>query len=110
VKLRIKRIAPLSLALTLGAIYFIAGCFGAALGIMGTMMGGAVVATTPFGLHVSGLSGLGAIPIFLLTPFISSIGGYISGYLIAWIYNLLARSTRGLVIETEEAGRYDSLF
>lgn len=106
-KLRIKRIAPLSLALTLGAIYFVVGCFAAALGIMGTMMGGAVTATTPFGFQATGP---GALPIFLLTPFLSSIGGYISGYLIAWIYNLLARFTRGLVIETEEAGKYDSLF
>ncbi len=27
----------------------------------------------------------------------------------AWIYNFLARFTRGLVIETEEAGKYDSV-
>jgi hypothetical protein len=107
VKLRIKRIAPLSLALTLGSIYFIIGCFAAMLGIVGTVMGSAVTATTPFGFHATGP---GALPLFLLTPFISSIGGYISGYLIAWIYNLLARFTRGLVIETEEAGKYDSLF
>ncbi len=32
------------------------------------------------------------------------------GYLIAWIYNFITRYTRGLVIETEEAGKYDSLF
>lgn len=106
-KLRIKRISPLSLALTLGGIYFVIGCLVAPFAVLGSGVGAKVTLIGPFSFNVSGL---GILPLSLLYPFVLSIGGGIMGYLIAWIYNFLARFTRGLVIETEEAGKYDSLF
>lgn len=107
VKRRIKRISPLSLALTLGGIYLVIGCFVALFGILGSASGVNVTLSGPFGITATGL---GTLPLSLIYPFVSLIGGGIMGYVIAWIYNYLARFTRGIVIETEEAGKYDSLF
>lgn len=105
-KLRIKRISPLSLALTLGGIYFVIGCFVALLNIFGANAGANVSLSGPLGINASAL---GPLTLSLIYPFASSLMGAISGYVIAWIYNFLPRFTRGLVIETEEAGKYDSL-
>ena len=106
-KLRIKRISPLSLALALGGIYFVVGCFAAVVAIFGANAGVNVTLIGP--LSFSG-SGLGLLGLSLINPFAAFLTGGISGYVIAWIYNFLSRFTKGLVIETEEAGKYDSLF
>ncbi|MEO5713147.1 MAG: hypothetical protein ABIT37_06635 [Luteolibacter sp.] len=105
--LRIKRISPLSLTLTLGGIYFVIGCFVALFGIFGSMVGGNITLSGPFGFNGGGL---GLLPLSLIYPFASFLIGGIGGYVIAVIYNFLSLFTRGLVVDTEEAGKYDSLF
>lgn len=106
--LRILRVSPVSLALTLGGVYFVFGCISALLGLFGSVTRPRlVVMDGPFGFETS----LQGMPLLvLLLPFLSALVGGITGYVVAWVYNFLTRFTRGLVIETEEAGKYDRLF
>ena len=52
-------------------------------------------------------TGWDIIPMLLLYPLFTALAGAISGLVIAWIYNRIARVTKGVLIEYTEAGRHD---
>ena len=97
---RIKKIAPSSLAMTLAVVYFIVGIFAGILGVIGGLSGANVNLDGPF--SVSG-NGSTIIIISIFYPFISALGGFIFGFILAFIYNFSVRYTKGLVIEIEDS-------
>jgi hypothetical protein len=92
----VKKVGVMSLAKVMGIIYGALGLifipfaliFAAASAVSGeasTMIGGMV----------------GAIVIAVLAPFIYGCMGFISGALIAWLYNLIAGKFGGLELQVE---------
>jgi hypothetical protein len=99
-KLRIKRISPSSLARTLSAIYFSIGCVASVLGLLG--LGTGMNLSFNGWIKMSGLGGGFSLLMLLINPFLGAFVGYISGFLIALVYNFVSPYTEGVVIETEE--------
>lgn len=99
-KLRIKRISPSSLAGTLGAIYFAIGCVTSVLGLLA--LGTGLNLTFTGWIKFSGVGGGLPLLMLVINPFLGALVGYISGFLIAIVYNFVSRYTQGVVIETEE--------
>lgn len=100
-KLRIQRIEPASLAATLAAIYFMVGLFLSVLALVAALAGGQLSVRGPLGFPGAGMS---LIVLALVYPLLAAFVGAITGFLLAWIFNLSARLTRGLVIECSEKG------
>lgn len=42
------------------------------------------------------------ILLFFVIPFLSFVGGYVYGFIIAWLYNFYARAWGGISIEVEQ--------
>lgn len=89
--MQIKRISPKSLGKVLGLLYAILGfIFGAVMSVIS-------VATT--GFEGAGMMfGVGAI---VFIPIVYGLGGFVGGYITAWIYNFAAKRVGGIEIETE---------
>jgi len=88
-KVHIRRISPASLALTLGIFYGGIGLFVSILGAVG------------------GLGSDQPVGMLIIQPFVSALVGVSVGFVLAWIYNFISRFTKGLLIEYNEASRYE---
>ena len=90
---KITKIKILPLAYTITLIYLILGL------LLGIFL--AVVKTNPlFGSSVNpDLVGLSYLQIILLYPIAYSVGGFILGILIGYIYNQVSKITGGIVIQ-----------
>jgi len=97
---RIKRIPPFSLAVTVAFIYFFIGIMSGIFGLIGGLSGADVTLNGPFTFSGNGPS---LIIISMLYPFISALGGFIFGFLLAIIYNYSVRFTKGLVVQLEDS-------
>ncbi len=99
-RIQIRRISPPSLSIVLGAIYGIVGLVIAGLSVFGAL--GSFGIGSPVNNEVS------SMPMMLVfQPLISALFGVITGFIVAWIYNIVARFTKGVLIEYSEAGRHD---
>lgn len=87
---RLKKINISSLANTLALIYFVIGIFLSLL----------LLITKEFPLEVTQYFGnSGEIVFLILFPFIYAISGYLSGIIIALLYNQSVRFTKGIKFE-----------
>ena len=98
-RIHIRKISPPSLALTLGIIYGGIGLFVLLLGSFGALI--------QFGIGSQGARVSEPFGMLLIQPIISALVGVISGFIFAWVYNLIARFTKGVLIEYSEAGQHD---
>jgi hypothetical protein len=99
-KTRLTRISPPKLAALL-----------ACLGLFGSLLGIAFLLTTPMkdGVTVT-LSGFSSMSfsntidykMVMLHPILNTVFGLISGFVIAWLYNLWAKFSGGLIFELSE--------
>lgn len=92
-RVHVRRISPASFALTLCIFYGAAGLCIAVLGSFGGLLSLGIVSTTNLGT-------------LLLQPLISAVGGLVTGFIIAWAYNFVARFTMGVVIDCTKASDY----
>jgi hypothetical protein len=99
-RIHITRISPGSLSITFAAIYGLLGVVIALLGAFGAL--------AQFGLRGSakGLD-MDMLPMLIFQPILSALIGAVTGIILAWIYNAIARFTKGILIEYNEAGRHD---
>ena len=103
-RVHIKRISPGSLSAILG---FIHGIIGLLVGIVGFILSLFGSGSHPHHLYaITGTAWDGAAFI-ILYPLFYALFGVIAGFIISWIYNFAARFTKGILIELDEAGRYD---
>jgi len=99
-RIHIRRISPPSLSVVLGVIYGIVGFAIAALSAFGALVS--------FGIGSPVRDGVSSMPVMLVVqPLISALFGVITGFIVAWIYNFVARFTKGVLIEYQDAGRHD---
>lgn len=99
-RIHIRRISPPSLSIVLGLIYGVVGLVIAILSAFGLLM--------PFGMGLPAENdGFFLLKILVIQPFLSVLWGVITGFLVAWLYNFVARFTKGILIEYAEAGRHD---
>lgn len=98
-KLRIQRIEPASLAATLAVVYFIVSLFLAGLALLAALAGGQFTLHGPLGFSGAGAS---LLALALVYPVLAAFVGAISGFLLAWMFNLSTRVTQGLVIECSQ--------
>jgi hypothetical protein len=101
-KTRILRICPTSLAITFGIVYFVIGLVTGLFGIFAAMSGSQFTMSGPISLSGAGMS---MLPLAMVYPFLASLAGAIGGYLIAWLYNLSVRFTRGIQLEFSETSK-----
>ncbi|MGE9271027.1 MAG: hypothetical protein ACQKBU_09525 [Verrucomicrobiales bacterium] len=94
-KLRLKRIEPSSLALLLGAAYFLFGLFAGLFGLGASFSSGNVALHGP--ITFSGTDGTLRF-LTLLYPLVTGFAGLVSGFILAWIYNFIARYTGGVCV------------
>ncbi|MGI9471687.1 MAG: hypothetical protein ACR2NZ_09165 [Rubripirellula sp.] len=94
----VKRIEPISLGMTLGAIYALMGLLFGGLFLFITLLGATVSmegeAPSAIGV-VTGLGGLLLIPIFY------GVLGFLFGLIGAVVYNLIARWLGGIRLDLE---------
>ncbi len=102
----IKRVEPLSCAKIAGIIYGVLGLFFGSLFSLIALLGSAVSAVQP-GLSsnalspmIGGLIGVGAIVFF---PILYGLIGFISAWIGAWLYNLVASKVGGIQIEVAQS-------
>jgi hypothetical protein len=99
-RIHIRRISPPSLSIVLGVIYGIVGFAVGALGVFGLLVS--------FGIGSPVRDGVSSMPMMLVVqPLISALIGVVTGFIVAWLYNFVARFTKGVLIEYSEAGRHD---
>lgn len=95
----IRRISPASLGLTLGILY-------GAVGLLFSVF-------SAIGIITRNISGSGTVTIsqsigmLLMQPVTATLAGLVSGFLLAWIYNFVARFSKGLLVDFSEASRYE---
>jgi len=107
-KIRIKKISPLSLAATLALVYALVSIGAVLLAVIVGSLG--LNISIGDQIHVSGTGPiilLGVFPAMFVLPITSGISGAISGIVIAWIYNFSTRFFDGLMIETEETKSWE---
>lgn len=100
--LRISRINPASLSMICGAFYFLMGVLTAALALLTGATGSAMTFKGPFYYTWNGVTPL---PLLLFSPVIHAFIGMLLGYLFAWIYNFVAKFTKGLLLEVTETDK-----
>jgi hypothetical protein len=100
----IARIVPMSLGKMLGGLYAILGLFGgvllaiAAEGLRSFLM--FFPADSPFGMEESSPVGLVVV---LVLPLVYGAVGFVSGFLIACVYNWVARLFGGIELEVSDS-------
>ena len=90
---QIKKIQPKSLANISGAIYFL---FGLVFGLI--MFGLSLLPDMRGEQHMPFLFGFGGL--FLL-PLLYGAGGWLGGYVTAFVYNVVAKKVGGIKVELE---------
>lgn len=98
-KIRIKYISPASLAATLAVFYFTLGLFVGLFGVLAAASGSDFTLSGPVSFSGSGKE---MLPYAVAYPFLASIVGAISGFIIAWIYNFASKPTKGILIDVEK--------
>jgi len=99
-KLRITRISPSSLALTLAIFYFVLGLFIGLFGVYSALSGNQFTMNGPISFSGRGTE---MLPFAIAYPFVAAIAGVISGFVISWIFNFISKFTKGLLIETDNS-------
>jgi hypothetical protein len=94
----IRRIDPGSLAKVLGVLYAILGFIG---GVLFALLGG-----FGFGRALPGMGGLGsgfgfAVVAIVCFPIVYGVFGWVGGWIVASLYNWVARRFGGIVLETQ---------
>ena len=94
----IRRIAPLSCAKIAGVVYCALGLFVGALVSIFSLLGSAFQTTQTNSAfpHVGLFLGFGAIIVF---PIVYAVIGFLSAFVFAWIYNLVASKIGGIEID-----------
>jgi len=101
-RIRITRISPASLALTLGILY---GGIGICISLFSAIAG-----FIEIGRRGSvGPQGTESFGMLLLQPVLTTIAGLIAGFVIAWVYNFISRFTKGVIIDYTETGRHEEV-
>lgn len=102
-KLHLKRISPPSLSLTLAALYGIIGFIVGVLSLFGALTRFGVGAqASPVSQTIWEVLGM-----LVFQPVVSAVLGAVTGFVLAWLYNFVARFTKGVLVQLEEAGKYD---
>lgn len=101
---RIKKISPQSLGLTFAMIYFIIGVFVGIFGIIAGLFGANATLNGP--VTFSGSGGT-LIAVSIAYPLLAALMGGIGGILLALIYNLTARYTKGILIHVDQSDPYE---
>ncbi len=102
----IKRVEPLSCAKIAGIIYGALGLLFGALFSLLALLGSAASAfqpgssSNPVSPMIGGLIGVGAIAFF---PILYGIIGFISAWIGAWLYNIVASKVGGIQIEVAQS-------
>ena len=90
---RIKKINVLSLAYTLTLIYFVVGLFMSLLILF-------FKANQKFAYLIDPkLIGTEYYQIILIYPFGYAIGGFLSGVIVSFLYNLSSKFTKGIIVD-----------
>lgn len=99
-RIHIRRISPPSLSIVMGLIYAVVSLAASLVSLLGSLL--------PFGVGRSIAGDFFTLAmLFIGTPVLYALMGIISGFVLAWIYNFVARYTKGVLIEYSEATRYD---
>ncbi|GEM_PF-605857 len=95
--MEIKRIEPFSVGRIVGLIYAICGFLWALMLILTSWSGYASMFTGSTGsMFLPGsLGGL----LIIIAPLLYGLWGFVSGVILSWLYNWLARNIRGIKIE-----------
>ncbi len=94
----IRRIDPGSLARVLGIIYALLGLIG---GVVFALLGSFGVGRAMPGMGGMG-SGLGlAVVAIVLFPILYGVLGWVGGWIVAGLYNWVARRFGGIVLDTQ---------
>lgn len=99
-RIHIRRISPPSLSIVIGLLYAIVSLASSVFVLLGSLLRfqvGRSIANDFFTLAM----------LFIGTPILYGLIGVVSGFVLAWIYNFVARYTKGVLIEYSEATRYD---
>jgi hypothetical protein len=94
--IKIKKIGVLSLGKIFGILYAIMGLIGGAFISLVVVSG--LLPTSSFSGLIGALVGVGSI---VILPIFYGIAGFISGVIMALLYNLVASWVGGLEVETE---------
>jgi hypothetical protein len=87
----IKRIDPKSVARVLGALYALVG-----------LIGGLIVSVSALVAAASGTkAGIFGLAAIIVLPIIYGVVGLVFGYLLAYLYNLIAKKVGGVEFEVE---------
>jgi len=97
-RIHITRISPGSLSITFAAIY---GLIGVVIAILSVFR-----ALAQFGGSAS-TTNMDMWTMLIFEPLLSALIGAVTGMILAWVYNAIARFTKGILIECNEAGRHD---
>lgn len=90
---RLRRIDPGDLAKILGLAAFVLSLLPAMLAVFAGVAGRAVELNGFFSYRAVGQFHLAAIMAY---PFVNALGGLITGFILAWLYNALARRFGGV--------------
>ncbi len=101
---RLKRISPSSLGATCAIIYFLIGLLIGIFGVVAGLSGASVTLSGPVTFSGRGET---LMAVSVAYPFLSAFIAWISGTILALIYNFTTRYTKGIQIEVEESGPLD---
>lgn len=93
-KMRLRRIGPLSAARVAGTLYFLLGAIAAVILLLFSGLGG-------FQAGNRGNLNPPATPLIVILPVLYGVGGFIGGLIMAALYNVVAGLTGGLEFELE---------
>ncbi|PIN85378.1 MAG: hypothetical protein COV47_02455 [Candidatus Diapherotrites archaeon CG11_big_fil_rev_8_21_14_0_20_37_9] len=97
--MEITKIGVMSAAKITGAIYAALGFLIGAIFTILSLIGAVIAATSSAQASIIGMIfGIGAI---ILLPIVYGIMGFVFGAIGAWIYNIIASKTGGIILETK---------
>jgi len=99
-KLQIKKIHIFTLAKVQALIFLVLGFLNASFYTLMLILGQRVDAGR-FGGQINRL-GIGVVILFILMPIFYTVIGFVSGLVLGFVYNLIARFVGGVKIEIEE--------
>lgn len=93
----ITRIEPLPCAKVAGVLYAMIGFIVGAIASVAILAGGISASSFP-APGMGGLVGIGAI---VILPIFYGVMGFVMGYVVPWLYNLVAGWVGGIEIQTK---------
>jgi hypothetical protein len=103
-KTRLKRIDPGGLGGCMGVLGFVMSIPGVILSMVMAAPGASIKLTGFFSFGYSSPQGSPSALMLLGYPVMNTVGGVITGFLVAWFYNFFATSFGGVAVELEAEG------